>query len=32
MYKALYDFFEKELNCGYQYTDTDSIFINIKAL
>ena len=31
MYKALYDYFEKELNCSYHYTDTDSIFTNIKA-
>ena len=29
MYKAIYDYFEKELDCIYHYTDTDSIFINI---
>ena len=28
MYKAIYDYFEKELDCSYHYTDTDSIFIN----
>ena len=27
MYKAIY-YFEKELDCSYQYTDTDSVFIN----
>ena len=31
MYKALYDYFEKELDCSYHYTDTDSIFININV-
>ena len=30
MYKAIYDYFEKELDCSYHYTDTDSIFININ--
>ena len=30
MYKAIYDYFEKELDCSYYYTDTDSIFININ--
>ena len=25
MYKAIYDYFEKELDCSYHYTDTDSI-------
>ena len=30
MYKAIHDYFEKELDCSYQYTDTDSIFININ--
>ena len=30
MYKAIYDYFEKELDCSYLYTDTDSIFININ--
>ena len=29
MYKAIYEYFEKELDCSYHYTDTDSIFINI---
>ena len=29
MYKAIYNYFEKELDCSYQYTDTDSIFMNI---
>ena len=29
MYKAMYDYFEKELVCSYHYTDTDSIFVNI---
>ena len=28
MYKGIYDYFEKELDCSYHYTDTDSIFIN----
>ena len=31
MYKAIYDYFEKELDCSYHYTDTESIFINIKV-
>ena len=31
MYKAKYDYFEKELDCSYHYTDTDSIFININV-
>ena len=31
MYKAIYDYFEKDLDCSYHYTDTDSIFININV-
>ena len=31
MYKAIYDYFEKELDCSYHYTDTDSLFININV-
>ena len=31
MYKAIYDYFEKELDCSYHYTGTDSIFINIDV-
>ena len=31
MYKAIYDYFEKELDCSYHYRDTDSIFININV-
>ena len=31
MYKAIYGYFEKELDCNYHYTDTDSIFININV-
>ena len=31
MYKAIYDYFEEELDFSYQYTDTDSILININA-
>ena len=31
MYKAIYDYFEKELDCSYHYTDTDSIYININV-
>ena len=31
MHKAIYDYFEKELDCSYHYTDTDSIFININV-
>ena len=30
MYKAIYDYFEKELDCSYHYTDTDSIFMKIN--
>ena len=30
MYKSIYDYFEKEFDCSYHYTDTDSIFININ--
>ena len=30
-YEAIYDYFEKELDCSYHYTDTDNIFINIKV-
>ena len=30
MHKAIYDYFEKELDCSYHYTDTDSVFININ--
>ena len=26
----MYDYFEKELDCSYHYTDTYSIFININ--
>ena len=28
MYKAIYDYFENELDCSYHYKDTDSIIIN----
>ena len=31
MYEALFDYFEKELDCSYHYTDTDNIFININS-
>ena len=31
MYKAINYYFEKELDCSYHYTDTDSIFININV-
>ena len=31
-YKAIYDYFEKELDCSYHYTDTDSVFIKIMFL
>ena len=31
MYKAIYECFEKELDCSYYYTDTGSIFININV-
>ena len=27
MYKTIYDYLEKELDCSYHYTDTDSIFM-----
>ena len=27
MCKAIFDYFEKELDCSYHYTDTDGIFI-----
>ena len=30
LYKAIY-YFEKELDCSYHYTDTESIFININV-
>ena len=30
MYIAIYDYFEKELDCSYHYTDADSIFISIN--
>ena len=30
MYKAIHDYFEKELDCSHHYTDTDGIFININ--
>ena len=30
MYKAIYGYFQKKLDCSYHYTDTDSIFININ--
>ena len=30
-YKAIYDYFEKKLDCSYHCTDTDSIFININV-
>ena len=30
-YKAIYECFEKELDCSYHYTDTDSIIININV-
>ena len=32
MYKAIYDYFEKVIDCSYHFTDTDSIFININVL
>ena len=28
MYRAIYEYLEKELDCSYHYRDTDSIFIN----
>ena len=31
MYNAIYEYFEKELECGFHYTDTDSIFIKINV-
>ena len=31
IYKAIYYYFEKELDCSYHYTDTNSIFININV-
>ena len=31
MCKAIYEYFEKELDCSYHYTDNDSIFININV-
>ena len=31
VYKAIYEYFEKELDCSYHYTDIDSIFININV-
>ena len=31
MYKAIYEYFEKELDCSYHYKDTDSIFINFNV-
>ena len=31
LYKAIFDYFEKELDCSYHYTDTDNIFININV-
>ena len=31
MYEVIYDYFEKNLDCSYHYTDTDSIFININV-
>ena len=31
MYKAIYEYFEKELDCSYHYTDTDGIFIKINV-
>ena len=29
-YKAIYDYFEKVLDCSYHYTDTDSIFVKLS--
>ena len=29
MYKAIYEYFEKELDCSYLYIDTHSIFMKI---
>ena len=31
LYKAIYEYFEKELDCSYHYTDIDSIFINVNV-
>ena len=31
MYKAIYEYFDKELDCIYRSKDTDSIFININV-
>ena len=31
MYKAIYDYFEKKLDCSYHCTDTDSLFITINV-
>ena len=31
MYKAIYDYFEKELDCSYHYTDTDNFFHKHKC-
>ena len=31
LYKAIYEYFEKEVDCSYYYTDTDSIFTNINV-
>ena len=31
MYKTIYEYFEKELDCRYHYTDTDSIFLTINV-
>ena len=31
MYKAIYDYFEKELDCSYHYSNNDSMFININV-
>ena len=31
MYKAIYDYFEKDLDCSYHCTDTDTIFLDINV-
>ena len=31
MYRAIYEYFENEIDCSYHYTDTDYIFININV-
>ena len=31
MHKAIHDYFDKELDCCYHYTDTDSLFVNISV-